>query len=236
MSTKASFDLLDALHNAVAHQLLDKIQTGEATAAEISVAVKFLKDGLVLGIGLIAIARDVDVVCFDGFGPSVEDILLRTAGALFEDVSRFVRNDAGGAIAFQGDHVEIGLSAVRRGTAERFVKCQSGLLVFGHDLQGATVSDRNSLGIGQGRFELEVRRIFDRDFEFTLTKADPPLFAGLLVVGHLHFDRPGNDARFLEIARPHVLHDGSKDAVEHLALRRFGFGLPVRQGCAKSGQ
>ena len=44
MSTKASFDLLDALHSAVAHQLLDKIQTGEATAAEISVAVKFLKD------------------------------------------------------------------------------------------------------------------------------------------------------------------------------------------------
>lgn len=44
MSTKASFDLLDALHSAVAHQLLEKIQTGEATAAEISVAVKFLKD------------------------------------------------------------------------------------------------------------------------------------------------------------------------------------------------
>lgn len=44
MNTKASFDLLDALHSAVAHQLLEKVQSGEATAAEISVAVKFLKD------------------------------------------------------------------------------------------------------------------------------------------------------------------------------------------------
>ena len=33
----------------------------------------------------------------------------------------------------------------------------------------------------EGRFELEVRRIFDRAFELALTKADPPLLAGLLV-------------------------------------------------------
>jgi len=44
MSNKASFDLLDALHSAVAEELLGKVKSGEATAAEISVAVKFLKD------------------------------------------------------------------------------------------------------------------------------------------------------------------------------------------------
>ena len=36
--------LLDALHNAVIVDLLAKVQSGEATASELSVAVKFLKD------------------------------------------------------------------------------------------------------------------------------------------------------------------------------------------------
>jgi hypothetical protein len=40
----ASADLLKSLHNAVAEDLLEKVQSGEATAAELSAAIKFLKD------------------------------------------------------------------------------------------------------------------------------------------------------------------------------------------------
>lgn len=40
----ASKDLLETLHNAVAQDLLDKILGGDATAAELSAAIKFLKD------------------------------------------------------------------------------------------------------------------------------------------------------------------------------------------------
>jgi hypothetical protein len=35
---------LDILHAAVANELLDRVKSGEATASELSVAVKFLKD------------------------------------------------------------------------------------------------------------------------------------------------------------------------------------------------
>lgn len=35
---------LDLLHAAVANELLDRVKSGEATASELSVAVKFLKD------------------------------------------------------------------------------------------------------------------------------------------------------------------------------------------------
>jgi hypothetical protein len=41
---KATNDLLENLHNAVAKDLLDKVQSGEATAQELSAAIKFLKD------------------------------------------------------------------------------------------------------------------------------------------------------------------------------------------------
>jgi hypothetical protein len=41
---RASEDLLATLHNAVASDLLGKIQSGEATAQELSAAIKFLKD------------------------------------------------------------------------------------------------------------------------------------------------------------------------------------------------
>ena len=41
---KASNDLLEMLHNAVAKDLLDKVESGEATAQELSAAIKFLKD------------------------------------------------------------------------------------------------------------------------------------------------------------------------------------------------
>tara|TARA_R100000808_G_scaffold19177_1_gene41747 strand:- start:601 stop:819 length:219 start_codon:yes stop_codon:yes gene_type:complete len=36
--------LLDKLHSDVAQELLDRINSGEATAADIGIAVKFLKD------------------------------------------------------------------------------------------------------------------------------------------------------------------------------------------------
>ena len=37
-------DILDKLHESVAKDLLDRVRSGEATSAELSVAVKFLKD------------------------------------------------------------------------------------------------------------------------------------------------------------------------------------------------
>jgi hypothetical protein len=37
-------DLLERLHDAVTADLLAKVNSGEATASELSVAVKFLKD------------------------------------------------------------------------------------------------------------------------------------------------------------------------------------------------
>tara|TARA_R100001082_G_C4220304_1_gene98904 strand:+ start:137 stop:355 length:219 start_codon:yes stop_codon:yes gene_type:complete len=36
--------LLDKLHSDIAQELLDRINSGEATAADIGIAVKFLKD------------------------------------------------------------------------------------------------------------------------------------------------------------------------------------------------
>lgn len=43
--------LLETLHNKVATELLNRIESGEATAAEFSAAIKFLKDN---GIECIA--------------------------------------------------------------------------------------------------------------------------------------------------------------------------------------
>lgn len=40
----ASKDLLGDLHSAVAAELLMRIQSGEASAAELSTAIRFLKD------------------------------------------------------------------------------------------------------------------------------------------------------------------------------------------------
>ena len=36
--------LMDILHEAVTNELLARVQSGEATASELSVAVKFIKD------------------------------------------------------------------------------------------------------------------------------------------------------------------------------------------------
>jgi hypothetical protein len=41
---KASEALLNSLHDAVASDLLKKVQSGEATAQELQAAIKFLKD------------------------------------------------------------------------------------------------------------------------------------------------------------------------------------------------
>lgn len=41
---KASDDILEALHCAVADDLLNKVRSGEASAQELNAAIKFLKD------------------------------------------------------------------------------------------------------------------------------------------------------------------------------------------------
>jgi ABC-type Zn uptake system ZnuABC Zn-binding protein ZnuA len=49
----ASEELLGLLHDAVAQDLIRRLQSGEATAAEISAAIKFLKDN-----GIEAVATE----------------------------------------------------------------------------------------------------------------------------------------------------------------------------------
>ena len=51
----ASKELLGSLHSAIAADLLERIQTGEASAAELSTAIRFLKDN-----NIEAIATDND--------------------------------------------------------------------------------------------------------------------------------------------------------------------------------
>lgn len=51
----ASEELLGSLHDAVAADLLRKVQSGEATAQELSAAIKFLKDN-----GIEAVAENND--------------------------------------------------------------------------------------------------------------------------------------------------------------------------------
>jgi hypothetical protein len=45
---KDNKDLLYKLHGLVLNELIDKIENGEASAAELSIATKFLKDNNVL--------------------------------------------------------------------------------------------------------------------------------------------------------------------------------------------
>jgi len=49
--SRASKEVLDGLHNAVATALADKIASGSATAGDLSAAIKFLKDN---GIDAVA--------------------------------------------------------------------------------------------------------------------------------------------------------------------------------------
>lgn len=61
--SKATEETLDALHGAVAQALLTRIENGEATAADIAAAAKFLKDNGVsrlLDKGLSALGEAVD--------------------------------------------------------------------------------------------------------------------------------------------------------------------------------
>lgn len=51
--SKASIEALDELHGVVADTLTRRIRAGEATAADISAAIKFLKDN---GIEQLAVA------------------------------------------------------------------------------------------------------------------------------------------------------------------------------------
>lgn len=44
-------EILESLHKAIANELVDRIKSGAATAADLSVAVKFLKDN---GINAVA--------------------------------------------------------------------------------------------------------------------------------------------------------------------------------------
>jgi ABC-type Zn uptake system ZnuABC Zn-binding protein ZnuA len=55
MTKRASEDALGALHEAVATTLLAKVNSGEATAADLGAAIKFLKDN---GIEAIATASN----------------------------------------------------------------------------------------------------------------------------------------------------------------------------------
>jgi len=51
----ASKEILGDLHSAIAAELLQRVQTGEASAAELSTAIRFLKDN-----NIEAIAADND--------------------------------------------------------------------------------------------------------------------------------------------------------------------------------
>lgn len=44
MTQRASEDLLASLHNQVAKELVDRINSGEASTADLNAAIKFLKD------------------------------------------------------------------------------------------------------------------------------------------------------------------------------------------------
>lgn len=61
--SKATNDVMDALHGEVARELKKRIASGEATAADISNAIKFLKDNNIeadpeTNPGLASLARD----------------------------------------------------------------------------------------------------------------------------------------------------------------------------------
>lgn len=47
----ASKEILGDLHSAIAAELLQRVQTGEASAAELSTAIRFLKDNNIEAIG-----------------------------------------------------------------------------------------------------------------------------------------------------------------------------------------
>ena len=56
MSKKASTDLLEQLHSLITKEFIMRAKSGEATAAELSVMVKFLKDN-----NIQAVAGEADM-------------------------------------------------------------------------------------------------------------------------------------------------------------------------------
>ncbi len=67
----ATKDVLELLHDAVAKELTERVKSGEATAADISNAIKFLKDNgieAVLGKGgqIDSLARNFPTFDDDG--------------------------------------------------------------------------------------------------------------------------------------------------------------------------
>ena len=71
----ATEDALGALHAVVAHELMGRIQSGEATSADINAAIKFLKDnGITCAVDdsadLAVLAKEVPV--FIGCGEDEE--------------------------------------------------------------------------------------------------------------------------------------------------------------------
>lgn len=48
--SKASTSLLEQLHNAVAAELLERVQNGEASAADLGAAIKMLKDNNITAV------------------------------------------------------------------------------------------------------------------------------------------------------------------------------------------
>ena len=48
--SKASVDLLDSLHNAVAVELIQRIENGEASSSDLSAAIKLLKDNSITAV------------------------------------------------------------------------------------------------------------------------------------------------------------------------------------------
>jgi hypothetical protein len=74
--SKASEEILAALHSAVADTLLAKIRSGEVTSADLSVAIKFLKDNHIEADPEVPVMQDIvkELPKFnDEFAPTEED-------------------------------------------------------------------------------------------------------------------------------------------------------------------
>jgi len=61
---RATEELLDALHGAIAEDLVTKIRSGDASPAELAAAIRFLKDNNITAVpdlnpGLKALAEDL---------------------------------------------------------------------------------------------------------------------------------------------------------------------------------
>ena len=60
--SKATKDALESLHGIIASELTERIQSGEATAAEFTAAIKFLKDNDIARINLGELGEMTSVI------------------------------------------------------------------------------------------------------------------------------------------------------------------------------